>query len=686
MGRGNSIGYSWKPLSAIAWRGMMSWLAVTACCGQARFSQAQSPFADFVIETTREINPQTAPELVSAVNNLLNAGANEAAREYFLKLAQQDLSEEQLAALYHELGAATFVQFGREAALAPEGSEFAQRVVSAAKAWAENPAQLRSQLALIAGPSEPQRLLALHRFAEGREQAAVLLLQQLSDPQCPYDKPKLRTAWPYIGRPAAGPALAAMYAKDGPLQLEALQALVTVRPAEAIPHLAAVALSRQDELLRRMALQALGQSTAPTSESDLLERVEQAVISRMRTTRSPNYETQRLVWSWDEPAQEVRMIKLPWRTAQFVEANRLCHKLASDDPRYGAWYLATEMGLHHQFARDGDLRSQWESFARRYGSPLTAAMISQSLAWCLQYDVPEAATTACEFLSVVLQAESATSGDQWTAIEALSDALRSPYVEVREHAALALMRANPRVPFAGAADLLHAALQLATTRGQRRALVVHPVAVEANQLANLLINAGWLADTANSGKKALRPLLHSGDFELILLSTQLFRPRYSELLQQLQGDFRTQGIPTVILMTDANSRELDALELRWPGLQAFPFPVDEQGLDEILRRVGVSGERKSTSTRILQAKLALRWLAQVAENPGQRSFYELAAYDRELVSTLDQPELLVEAAEVLGKLGTRPARQALRAALNLATEGSPEREILEESLSAAMSP
>ncbi len=215
--------------------------------------------------------------------------------------------------------------------------------------------------------------------------------------------------------------------------------------------------------------------------------------------------------------------------------------------------------------------------------------------------------------------------------------------------------------------------------------MVHPVAGEANQLASLLINAGWLTDTANTGKKALRPLLESVDFELILLSTEMFRPRYSELLQQLQGDYRTQQVPTVLLMTDANLRGLDVLELRWPQTKAFPFPFDEQRVDELLRRTGAVYERKSAATRYARGRTALRWLARLADEWPKRSFYQLAGHDRQLALALDQPELIVDAAVALGKLGTTPAQEALRAALSLAAEESPEQQVLERCLSEAVS-
>ncbi len=356
-------------------------LAASACFGGPRLSWAQNPLAETVIETIRELDPQTAPELISAVNNLLNVGADDVAREYFLRLAQQNFQQQDLASLYHELGAATFFQLGREVALAPEGPEFAQRVVSAAKAWAENPQQLRRQLAWINDESDERRIPALHAFAEGRAQAAIVLLQQLADPQCRYDKSRLRTAWSFLGRSAQKPIMAALYTRDQALQREALQALSVIQTVDDVPQLAAYALNCQDDLLRQWAWQLLRQSAGPGDDSaDPASIVEQAIVSRMRSTPRTSDAAPRVVWTWDEQDRGARSRQLPRRTAEFVEANRLCHKLASADGRYAQLYLTTELGLHHQLGREGDLRAQWDLFARRYGSPPTAELVSRSLA------------------------------------------------------------------------------------------------------------------------------------------------------------------------------------------------------------------------------------------------------------------------------------------------------------------
>ncbi len=625
----------------------------------------QSPQASVVIETTRELDPQTPLELMAAVQNLLNVGAGDVAREYFLKLTKEPAGEAQLAQLYDQLGPAACFQLGRETALAPEGALFAKRVIAAANARARDPELLQQQLAFISGVDPDRRIPALHRLAAGREQAAVVLLKELANPDSSLDKPRLRAAWRYLDVSAEEPVVAALHAGDGPLLLESLTALAVLKSPATVPHLAVVALQSQDPILRNMAIQALRRSvdgTAAIPDIDNLESfVAEQITQRLSWTARAQQQERNVVyvWTWSPSARTAQSREVGARAGELVEANRLCFGLARAKPTHAQMYLVTELALLQHFGRGKNGQAQWTDLNARHGSTIRAPALAAALGWSLEHNVPEAAISACAMLPIANATQTEIRG--FEGLGELSRALRSSNRQVREAAALALMQLNPSEPFSGAGDLLQVALRMSTTVGNRRALVVHPIASQAEQLAGLLATAGWTPSTANSGDVALRQLLRSEDFELIMLSDELFRPSYSELLQQLKGDHHTQQIPLILINGDDNPRALDELQLRW-NVPAFPIPTDEVGLAQVLRRIENASGVKSASNakRIARAKTVLQWLAQIANPSSGRSFYELSRYDDRVVLALNNPELSSEAAEVLRKLGTARAKIALR--------------------------
>src|SRR5262249_28785214 len=99
----------------------------------------------------------------------------------------------------------------------------------------------------------------------------------------------------------------------------------------------------------------------------------------------------------------------------------------------------------------------------------------------------------------------------------------------------------------------------ADSPGVKRALVAHPNTAMAGQLAAMLAELGYEADTVTNSRQAYLDAIASGDYELVLLSGRLDRPPGWVLLQELRREPRSAGLPIVLLSEDA-SGETDWLE------------------------------------------------------------------------------------------------------------------------------
>ena len=663
---------------------MILWLAHPQAAAVAQTEEpasapALSRQAQLVIDTTRDMNPTTTLELLRAVINLLNVDANDAARIYFDKLLTQKPQEQALATIYNELGAAAVIRLAREPVLAPEGVALSRQIISAANQAARDPQRLAALIKALESERLDDRLGAAHKLAEGRELAAAALLQAMADPDRGKYLVRYRSAWQHFDQTAIPPLVAALRCSDGALQYPALLALEDLGSQAATPHLIGFAAATRDATLRATALRALQKITGITGmPADAGVYLEREVMQRLKGSYEPSFfpvdpaaDRRRIVWSWAPKTHQPTIGRSAPRTIELMEANRLAHDLTRLETGYGRLYRVSELALLYalnESSPDALIKMATDRLAAS-GQPLQAAALGDALAWALRHDIHEAAIAACTLLGHlgddrVLHTEAATRSP-------LVAALRSPGRAVRDAAAVAIMQIQPTQPFLGAADFVPIVISMATTGGLRKALVIHPVEQEAADLTGLLGGASWNATAVSTGKAALRALLESNDFELILLSDAIRQPGWTELLQQLRFDRRTAEIPLVVISRRGELSSVRALvapfaprEKERLPVQVAPFPYDGGTLAVLLNRTVGMDRLTSSAQREANAKAAMEWLTRATADLTTFGFYELPQYDERLTRALWNPQLTEAAARTLGQLGTPTAQTALRQAID----------------------
>ena len=179
------------------------------------------------------------------------------------------------------------------------------------------------------------------------------------------------------------------------------------------------------------------------------------------------------------------------------------------------------------------------------------------------------------------------------------------------------MKLKPTSGFAGSSELVSSLVFLADSPGVKRALIAHPNAITASQLAALVAGLGYEVETAGSGRQAYLEATSSGDYELILLSGRLDKVPVWVLVQQLRRDPLTAAVPIALMAEDetVEPERLKSMVEGDPLTSVFLRPIEEKGLkfhvDKLLERA--DGEFVPSDVRQRQALAALGWLKQLNE-------------------------------------------------------------------------
>jgi hypothetical protein len=620
---------------------------------------------DPVIATIREQNPSTAPDLLRAVNTLVDYGAPTEARKYLAKLIELKPSEAELIELQEEFGSALFMKMRRDKQLGDDGSMFAKAVMDAAYKWASDPKRIGPLIEELKSNDRDVLRAAIVDLQKAGEGAVQPLLAVLADRDRAAEHHNIRLALGGLGTAAADPLIATLNTDDDALRAHVIRALGLIgAPHSTVFLLRSFASKDSDPVVRAAAAHALRDLTGSTPsarevENYLLNETERFLDGI--PPRKPDHENKIAMYVWNPAQQKAEKVKMLSRDASLYVAAHTSSDLFALFPknyRYRRLYLVAN--LESDKLRNGldqPLPSDPGS-ARERVRGLGVEAIEDVLSYAMKEGRVAAAIGAVEVLGD-LKSQQVLRGEHGTPTP-LVDALHHPDRRLRLAAADAIMRIDPSEGFPGSSRVPRALAFLAGASGLRRALVAHPNASEAQSMVGALLELGFEAESALSGHEVFKKASNSPDWEILLISDAISNGGSHETVQFLRRDPRTALIPVGLMVRSEDLQQAKLWARTMPLTEAFPRPYELESMQFQIRRLLMEARRSlvPVEERTEQAKLALHHLVQIAENRKKYEFYKLdcaAAVEPALFDS----ELAGNAARILGLIGSPEAQRAL---------------------------
>jgi CheY-like chemotaxis protein len=554
----------------------------------------------------------------------------------------------------------------------PEGKQFSDAVLEAARQQAEDPARLAQWIAQLQDPSLPVRSRAMSELRRGGSSAVLALIAVLADEGRAAEHAMVRDALAAMRSAARDPLVAVLDSESDPLKVQAADVLRRLGTADPAVYLVGPAHSpnRSPEL----------QAAARRALTQMLGHVPdlQAAAGMMYTRAKTEYDRSALirdqadpviVWRWDVAAGLPAAQEYPPHMASLLEAVRLAkplYELLPESPVVRRLYLGSLLELSaYEAGRD-------EPLPTGAGTPHDAAAamgveeLEQVLAHSTITGHVAAATAAVQILGEIGSQELLHNRGPRPTL--LVDAALHPDRRLRFAAVSAIMNLTPDRVYPGSSQVLSSLLYFAGSAGQRRALVLDTHLQEATRLAGLLMQMGFEVDVTTQPRDLLERAVAWPDYELALVDFNLPRTNVDELVQMLRHDHRARLLPLLYVTSSAeDQRAARYVAEHLSHVDVMVRPVDLAGMEvQVNRFLAKTGANLlPPELRLQQAQQAIAWLAAMAAQPAPLYNVQRAAQVAE--AALVVPELAPQAAMLLADLGTAGSQQALVGLANRAT-------------------
>ncbi|MCL4204276.1 MAG: hypothetical protein KJ000_17475 [Pirellulaceae bacterium] len=619
-----------------------------------------------VVLAIRDMNPTKPAELMFAVRSLFDIGRTDEAKFFLIKLIESQPGPELLTQFYTEYGEALFYRLSKDHRMTPEGEQFANLVLAAAHRSAHDPTRVQNLIRDLSSPSPSKRYRVIDSLRRLEWTVVTPLLESLADPSRAAEHPNIRTAIPEMGDYLLDPMLGAMDSPDQELRIQVIQILGQFRSSRALSALVGpFADPDTSEAARRAAAQAIvdivGQLPDRQHVTRYLYDRARAYFDGMLPGRL-DHEDRVTIWTWDPERKTSVPIRLEAQDASLLSAARLARDLfrvAPENVDYRRLYLLTNLQWAKQSGgldrpldlRDGSLGAQL--------AEVGPEALEDVLTYAMETNRSVAAMAAAELLGRLGDAGlvQAAGGRPRPLVLALLHSDR----RLRMAAAEAILQLDPQQAYAGSSYLAETLGYVVRTVGTRRALVVHPRVENSQSMVGLLLELGFEADSASTGRDAFRLAARQPDYEFALISDGVDQPSARETIQMFRKDPRTARLAIGLMARQGTLQaaeafaDLDALVL------AFPHPIDPEGMSfqagRLLRLAG--RDLVGYDERLDQAERAMNHLLRMTEQPQLYDFYDLHRQTPSLAAALGTPQLASHAATLLGRLGSPEAQRAL---------------------------
>jgi hypothetical protein len=578
--------------------------------------------------------PRTEPaHYLSAVLVLVDLKRPELAAPIFTELAEQKLSDEQLAALVDQFGSHRLLELSRTASLAPAGQEFADRAMAAAATRARNPQRIASLIADLSAPSASARNSARYDLAATGEPGVVAALEALAREANPQHRAAIAAAVVAMDPLSVNPLLGMLATDDPALRRDVIRMLKAMRVTLAKPFI-------------------VGEYSSSTAERLLDEAISRS--KRGMRSFATDQSDAVAVWHWDDKTKKLTVATFPIEEAQVIWAARLAleYNRLRPEERLGHCQ-ALVLGLE----ADAITRGRPSPAVLELLNTADGDMLNMVLHAAMKHNFPRAAVAAAKTLgrrgdASVLSMVSPNAAP-------LAVALDYSDPRVRFTALSAIMELDPQTPFPGASRVPETLGYFATGASERRAIVAMPVAEHATTLAGRLANTGVEATPAGRGGSAVGLAQQSADLEMVLVDMDIDGPGIRDVLYSLRSEPATGQVPIGLLAAGDRLDAAHRLAEQHQRVVAFPRPQSDEALANLVERLTALSGRDSISPqdRAAMSGQALAWLGELLAR--DHTFYDLHRQAPVVTAALYMPAVTDRAINALALLGTPDSQRSL---------------------------
>ncbi len=624
------------------------------------------PSRAIVIHSVASSNPQTADQLVLAINTLLHVNADAEVKPYLEKLSSLGADDAQLFMLHRSAGSPFFIDLASRAALQPEGRQYADKVLDAAWRYAYDPSRLDGLTHRLNHENVYVRSEAFEQLKQAGESGAAAIINALADNSRSSQFPYLRTALAKLGGNATPPLVGAMLSDDAGLQTEMAQALgfTPSRDAELVLYHALVTGTTSQ--IRRLAGQSLLRHLgSPPLQAD----VEANLFHAARDFGAPSPidpyepETFTTVWKWQEGL-------MPHRVRSDLAKQMLATRLAEallfvrpDEMTYKRLYLVCALqAMKTEGGVDQPLDDAFaDSLLRRF----SVTDLNEALDSAMQRGLTAAATATCELMQR-LGDVSVLDGHEGRP-SPLVRALHYGDQRVTFAACNAISVLGVGRPFAGTSHFLSALVYLARSQGHRKVLIGHRDPAVVRNLADAAMTAGYTPITAINAQTLFSVAIGDPDIELIIISDTINQPDYLELVQMLRRDWRTRLIPIGLSHLRLDEPRITSFCREDRLVMAFPTTTEPAIVAQQLYHLSLRGGlgRLEAVTRAFYSRWASEQLSILTERETASVVYDFVDHQEQIAEGLYDPSTSLASAKVMARIGTPFAQRQL---LNIANQ------------------
>jgi hypothetical protein len=230
---------------------------------------------------------------------------------------------------------------------------------------------------------------------------------------------------------------------------------------------------------------------------------------------------------------------------------------------------------------------------------------------------------------------------------------------IRFAACEAILKLQPKQPFAGSSGVADSLARFASGAGIDRALVVDPHGERGRDLAAYFVEAGLRARSNVDPLAALAEVVADADVQLVCLDQRFLDPSQGNLLGRLRADYRTARMPVIVFGEPENVERLRSRLYADPYTLVLYRPTKPEHLTTQLKLNELPGAASQVPgpERLRRALVALAAIRQILES--KSTVFNWRPYEPTLLAAAAAPSLAPSAVGVLGMFGSAAAQRTL---------------------------